>query len=164
MEHVAPPQNPLGRLVSLVLWTMRAWVVGIVERIPVEEQICDAFRQLGVPDGTAQLYEFMWLLSHAANRIINIDCVCWPQVTEDERRMLDVVALAQRGRSFEVLMLLRAMLAPPVATAAAESAARFAETLKSEGLMLPMPAHGTERYLLVSEAMERRVARSRSLH
>ena len=165
MKHdVTPPQNPLGRLESILLWTMRAWVVGIVERIPVEEQICDAFRQIGAPGGTAQLYEFMWLLSQGAHRTINVDCVCRPQVTEDERRLLDIVALSQRGRSFEALMLLRAMLTPPVAAAAAESAGRFAETLKTEGLMLPAPALGTERYLLVSEAAERRVAGSRMLH
>ena len=166
MDHglAPPPRGPLVRLEYVILWTMRAWVMGIVERIPVEEQICDAFRQIGVPGGTAQIYEFMWLLSQGACRTINIDCVCRPAVSEDERRLLDILALAQRNKSFEALMLLRTMLAPRMAVAAAESAARLAEMLGAEGVVLPAPALVTERYLLVSGLAEGRVAEKRQLH
>lgn len=66
---------PCGRLEGVLLWTMRAWVIGIVEKIPVEEQICDAFAKLGAPAAATQLYEFMWVLSQGAARTIDVDCL-----------------------------------------------------------------------------------------
>ena len=144
------PRSSLSRLESVLLWAMRAWVVGIVEKIPVEEQICDAFRQIGVPGGTAQLYEFMWVVSQGATRTIDVDCVCKARVSRDERSLLNVIALAQHERTFEALVLLRSMLEPKIAMAAVDSAARIAAMLRAEGQHLPVPTMDTDRYMFAA--------------
>ena len=45
----APTQSAAGisRQARILLWTMRAWVIGITQKIPVEEQIQDAFNRIG---------------------------------------------------------------------------------------------------------------------
>ncbi len=141
----------LPRRERILLWTMRAWVMGITEKIPVEEQIHDAFSRVGAPDATGQLFGFMWILSHGASRRIDVDCVCGQRISADERRLLDILALCQENRTFEAVALLRTMVTTgPVAVAAAESAGRVAGALSAAGFLLPPHPLETTRYMFAA--------------
>ena len=136
----------LSRQERIVLWTMRAWVIGITQKIPVEEQIQDAFNRIGAPDATGQLYGFMWILSQGASRMLNVDCVCQPRLSRDERMLLDIMALSQHERTFEAMLLLRSLVRRGSAVAAAESAIKVTRSLSAAGFILPVRSMETTRY------------------
>jgi hypothetical protein len=136
----------LSRQERILLWTMRAWVIGITQKIPVEEQIQDAFNRVGAPDATGQLYAFMWILSQGASRMLNVDCVCQSSISTDERALLDVIALSQHKRTFEAMILLRSVVRCGRAVAAGESAMKIATALTAAGFVLPVRSLETTRY------------------
>jgi hypothetical protein len=136
----------ISRQERILLWTMRAWVIGITQKIPVEEQIQDAFNRIGAPDATGQLYAFMWILSQSASRMLNVDCVCQTSLSADERTLLDIVALSQHKRTFEAMILLRAIVRRGRAVAAGETAMKVATVLTEAGFVLPIRSLETTRY------------------
>ena len=145
-ETATHPLSQLCRQERTLLWTMRAWVIGITQKIPVEEQIQDAFQRIGAPDATGQLYAFMWILSQAASRMLDVDCVCSTGISGDERALLDILALSQHGRGFEAMVLLRSMVKNTRALATAECVDGFVRTLSAAGFHLPVRALETSRY------------------
>jgi hypothetical protein len=145
-ETAAHPLSRMSQQERIMLWTMRAWVIGITQKIPVEEQIQDAFTRIGAPDATGQLYAFMWILSQGASRMLDVDCVCSTKISEDERALLDILALSQHGRSFEAMILLRSMVKSSRALATAECARDFVQALSVAGFHLPVRALETSRY------------------
>ena len=86
-------------LENLLLWSIRAWVVGLRRRIPVEERIEEVFAKISAADAAGQMYGFMWILGHCASRTIEVGCVFNPQITADERCLIAILALVQHGRS-----------------------------------------------------------------
>src|ERR1700722_19838410 len=109
-ETATHPLSRLCRQERIALWTMRAWVIGITQKIPVEEQIQDAFQRIGAPDATGQLYAFMWILSQGASRMLDVDCASSPRISADERALLYILALSHQDRTFEAMILLRSMV------------------------------------------------------
>jgi len=146
------PLSRLSRQERIALWTMRAWVIGITQKIPVEEQIEEAFGRVGAPDATGQLYAFMWILSQGACRMLDVDCVCSTSISSDERALLDILALSQHGRSFEAMILLRSMVKGTRALATAECANEFVRTLSAAGFHLPVRALETGQYAFADQA------------
>src|ERR1700760_2834107 len=141
--------HPLSRLTRqerIALWTMRAWVIGITQKIPVEEQIQEAFGRVGAPDATGQLYAFMWILSQGACRMLDVDCVCSTNISGDERALLDILALFQHGRSFEAMFLRPSRVKTPGAVAPAECATDFVRALSAAGSPRPVRALETSQY------------------
>ena len=151
-ETATHPLGQLCRQERIALWTMRAWVIGITQKIPVEEQIQDAFQRIGAPDATGQLYAFMWILSQGASRMLDVDCVCSTRISGDERALLDILALSQHGRSFEAMILLRSMVKNTRAVATAECVDDFVRTLSAAGFRLPVRSLETSRYAFADQA------------
>jgi hypothetical protein len=145
--------NRMSREERVLLWAMRAWVIGITQKLPVEEQIADAFNRIGAPDATGQLYAFMWILSQGASRMLNVDCVCQESLSGDERALLDILALSQHKRTFEAMILLRSMVRRSRALAAADSAMKVAKTLSAAGLLLPTRPLQTTRYAFPTQEL-----------
>jgi hypothetical protein len=133
---------------TIMLWAMRAWVIGITEKIPVDDRIEEAFSRIGAPDAAGQLYAFMWILSQSACRMLKVDCVCSPVVSADERALLDVLALTQSDRGFESIVILRSMIRRDRAMAAAESVRQFVRALADAGFILPVRELPTTRHVL----------------
>jgi hypothetical protein len=126
----------LFSLENLLLWSMRAWVVGLRRGIPVEERIEGAFAKIGAADAAGQMYGFMWTLGHCASRMIEVGCVCNPQITTDERCLIAILALVQHGRSGDALILLRSLFTANAAVAAIDSAQRLMACLTAAGRIL----------------------------
>lgn len=123
-------------LENLLLWSMRAWVVGLRRGIPVEERIEEVFAKIGAVGAASRMYGFMWTLGHCASRMIEVGCVCNPQITADERCFIAILALAQHGRSAEALILLRSLFTANAAVAAIDSAQRLMACLTEAGRIL----------------------------
>jgi hypothetical protein len=151
LETAAHPLSRMSRQERIMLWTMRAWVIGITQKIPVEEHIQDAFTRIGAPDATGQLYAFMWSMSQGACRMLDVDCVCSTRISEDERTLLDILALSQHGRSFEAMILLRSMVKGSRAVATAKCAGDFVQALSVAGFHLPVRALETSRYAFADQ-------------
>ena len=150
-ETVDDERASLPYLEQLLLWSMRAWVIGFCRGLPVEERLEAAFAGVGAPAAAAHLYGFMWALGHGARRLLAVDCVCRPQVSADERCLLDILALHQAGRSLEAVLLLRSLATPAAALAAGDSAARLGAALATAGRFLSPRALPTARYALADD-------------
>lgn len=132
----------LSSLENVLLWAMRAWVIGIGKRVPVEEQIVNVFTRFASPDAAGQMNGFVTILAHGAFRMINIDCVCKTLVSDDEKTLIDVFALTQHGRSSEALILLRSLVTPNAAVAAVDCAQKLMASLTAAGWFLtPQPTN-----------------------
>jgi hypothetical protein len=142
------PVRSLPAVDGVLLWAMRAWAVGMRKKIPVEEKIQNAFARIGAPDATGQLYGFMWILGQGKERILNVDCTCHPFISADERSLLDITALSQQDRSFEALLMLRAMVRPATALAAHDAAKRVAASLSAAGRFLQLRTFETRQYII----------------
>jgi hypothetical protein len=147
----------ISRQEGILLWSMRAWVIGITQKIPVEEQIQDAFNRIGAPDATGQLSGFMWILSQGANRMLNVDCVCQNSISRDERILLDILALSQHKRTFEAMVMLRSLVRRSSAVAAAESAVKVMSSLSAAKFTLPVRSMETTRHAFPTQEFRHRL-------
>ena len=138
----------LQRPEKLIVWAMRVWVVGARERIRVDEVLRGSFSRAGAPAALAVLDNMMAVIASGAARTIDISCVCHEQVSDDERRLLDVIAMFQAGDTLETPLILRSMLTPSATTSAARLIARLAEILSNAGLRLRPGPSQTRRYAL----------------
>src|SRR5690242_3544680 len=95
IEHDERADLPM--LENALLGSMRAWTIGLSRGIPVEERIEELFAKLGAPEAAGQLYGFIWIIGPCAGRAVEVDCLCNPRISDDERRLLDILALTQHG-------------------------------------------------------------------
>lgn len=154
-DEVQPRASHDERLVlpiehSALLWCMRVWVVGLHRPIGAERRIQEMLDRLGAPEAAPYVEGFMFTLSHGAMRRIAVDCPCRPRLSEDERALLDVLALAQDARPFEALLLLRGLLTPEAARAALRSAEGIGEALRRAGRLLRAPEAEVRRFALAA--------------
>lgn len=132
---------------GVLLWCMRIWVVGRSRPVAAEHRITEVLRRFGAPDASAPVERFMAALRDGAARTLGVDCVCRPRVSEDERALLDAVALVQQDRPLEALLVLRGMLTPEGAHAALRCAEELAAALTRAGRILPAPEHDVHQYV-----------------
>ena len=132
----------------LVLWAIRAWVVGIKRRIDAGEPIRAAFDKYGIPEAAYLIDGLMSVVACGASRPLAVECVCHDAVSDDERCLLAAAALHQQGCGFEARFLLRTMLAPDASNGAAEILDRLGALLADAGLTLFRWPPRTERYVL----------------
>lgn len=146
MTRHDPADIPLPPLESALLWAMRAWVIGAERHVNVAGRMASLFSLLNAPDGAGYLGGLMWVLSHGATRDLTIHCTCNPEVSEDETRLLDMMALHQEGFHADALVLLTDMMPPPAARAGCDSAARLVQVLSEAGHRLPRGLAAVWRY------------------
>jgi len=144
-------RESLPYLEQLLLWSMRAWVIGFRRSLPVADRLEEVFAGIGAPEAGTHLHGFLWALGQGARRLLAVDCVCRPQVSEDERRLLDILALYQAGRSLEAVLLLRSLATPQAALAAGDSATRLGSALAAAGRLMSPRMLPTTRHALVDE-------------
>jgi hypothetical protein len=125
---------------NALLWSMRAWVIGLCRHLDVSCRIERVLAQLGASEATYDLNGFMWALRHGALRTIEINCVCYPEVSLDERMLLDLFALQQQEEHEDAFTLLSGLVTEREAVAASESSQRVALLLAVAGNILPTPS------------------------
>src|SRR3546814_13998015 len=119
MHHALPP-NATGQRCAdlpfperLLLWAFRTWVVGLRRRIPVDEALHTAFGRIDAGTAVGLIDNFMAVVSHGAARVVNIDCPCRPEVSDDARRLLAALPPYQSGTRPAAPFLLPSQLPPP---------------------------------------------------
>jgi hypothetical protein len=132
----------------LVLWAIRAWVVGIRRRIDAGEPIRAAFDKYGIPEAGCLIDGLMSVVACGACRPLAVECVCADAVSDDEHVLLAAAALHQDGRGFEARFLLRTILSPGASNGAAEILDRLGALLADAGMQLFRWPPQTERYVL----------------
>jgi hypothetical protein len=128
---------PLTRSETLLLWAVRVWVVGHRHDMPVLPNLRTAFRDEGVPAAAEAVDDLMGFIGHGAGRTIRVNCPRCRQVTEDERLLLDVVALHQQGDALWAPFLVRAILTPAAARLSGPLFLAVADALRDGGVVLP---------------------------
>jgi hypothetical protein len=124
-----------------MLWTIRAWVIGHCHGKDAEQGIRAVFDRLGAPQGALALGQFMGAIGNGARRTIEVNCVCYPEVTDDEQALLRVLALEQYDEPDDAYATLRPMIAERHAAAACANAQRLGHLLESAGhLLRPVPS------------------------
>ena len=131
---------PLTRAETLVLWGIRAWVTGHRHDIPVMPNLRTAFRAEGAPAAAEAMDDLMGFIGRGAGRTIRVNCPRCRHVTEDERLLLDVVALHQQGETMWAPFLIRAILTPVATRLCSPLFAALAEALSDGGILLPAVA------------------------
>ena len=129
--------SPLTRAETLVLWAIRAWVAGHRHGIPVLANLRTAFRNEGAPAAAEAVDDLMGFIANGAGRTIAVNCPRCRQVTEDERLLLDVVALHQQGETLWVPFLARAILTPAATRMCGPIFAAVADALQDGDIVLP---------------------------
>jgi hypothetical protein len=146
---IVPPsdhRDELPPLEQVLLWCMRAWVIGFSRKIEVGPRIARMCAALQVPEAAGYLDGAMWAVGHGARRPVGIHCVCCEGLSADERLLLEVLELHQDERSQRAERLLRTLLRPAAAQAASDSAGRLVAALNAAGHRLaadpPFPGMG----------------------
>lgn len=127
----------------ILLWAMRAWVIGTHRRSDTAAHIRTALGMAGAYDAAPPLDRFMRALCLGATRQIRIDCICVPTVSDDERLLLDVIAHHQAGRALDGIILLHTLMDPDRAEIASREARHLAALLLQAGHRLVMPEPGS---------------------
>ncbi len=125
--------SDLPPLEALLLWTIRAWVVGQCHARDAASGINKVFAQLGAPEAAQSLEAFMHALARGGRRSVEIHCTCTPNVSDDERALLRVLALEQEEAPDESCALLAGLITERDAAAASASAYRLVNALELAG-------------------------------
>lgn len=120
----------------LIVWAMRVWVVGVRERISVDEVLRGAFARAGASRALPVLDNVMAVIAGGAARIIDVACVCHEEISADERTLLDVIALFQAGDTLETPLMLRSFLTPQAAMSVAPLIEHLATALSDARFVL----------------------------
>lgn len=121
--------NILSRTDGLLLWSIRAWAIGLNRRLDIVAPLREAFDEFGIAAAAELVDALMCIVTCGAVRTPVIECVCDPCVSEDEGRLLAAAALHQAGHSFEARFLLREVLTPAASCDAGEILARLGAVL-----------------------------------
>jgi hypothetical protein len=132
----------------LLIWAVRAWVIGLKRRIDSAEPIRAAFGKYGIPEAVYLIEALMSVLARGASRPLAVECVCHDTISDDERCLLAAAALHQGRQGFEARFLLRTMLSPTASSGAAEILDRLGALLADAGLSLYRWPPKSERYVL----------------
>jgi hypothetical protein len=151
-----PPGTPiasacLARSDRLLLWAIRAWVIGFKRRWDVIEPLRAAFDRFGIADAAELLDAVMSVVACGATRCLAVECVCAAHVTADESRLLAAVALHQANRGFEARFLLREILTRAASRDAGELLDRMGAVLSTAAHTLTIWNTDTGRYLFRAE-------------
>ncbi len=123
-----------------VLWSIRAWVIGVCCSIPVERRITKVLTKVAGQHAAQSLFGFALAITSGAQRKISISCMCNDQINRDEQALIDILSLYQRDRNVEAMMLLRSIVTAQAATQARESGEEFSQLLLASGHWLAPPS------------------------
>jgi hypothetical protein len=136
----------LPTLENALLWTMRAWVIGRCRNRDTAGRIAEVFGKLGAPACARHLDGFMTALGRGAIRCLEVNCVCHPEVSDDEAVLLEIFALQQQEHYDEAYELLAGMTTEFSAAAGCDSANQLALALRDAGQGLSVNLHAVVRF------------------
>ncbi len=76
---------------QLMLWAIRTWVRGYHLRTSVETVLFEAFSSVQAPQAAGLIDRIMLNIVHGRSRTIEINCLCYTGIGDDERVLLDAL-------------------------------------------------------------------------
>lgn len=143
--------DALPELEGALLWSIRAWALGLSRGVAVAEEIRAMYGDLGTPEAAHCLDGFMAALNNGATRMLDVNCVCHPGVSADEFDLLDVLALQQEGRQDDARALLGRMVAPAEAAEGTAWIARLIARLNDVGHRMPRASDALRRHAFTAQ-------------
>jgi hypothetical protein len=152
-QHAGSPDERLALSLEqgVLLWCMRASVIGLKRGIDVEARIDGMLEALGAPAASVWLRQFVVALSAGCTRMIEVRCVCRKRLDPDERALLDVLSLAQAMRRFEALLVLRGFVTQAGAQDALRGAEGVGAALAQAGRFLPEPEQEVRHFAMTPD-------------
>jgi hypothetical protein len=136
MENGTQRVSDLPSLEGLMLWTIRAWVIGHCHGRDAARGIHAVCDRLGVPEAAFAIGHFMAAIGNGARRTIEVNCVCYPDVSDDEMRLLRALALEQYEAPEDAYDTLTVMIGERYVATACASAQRLVHLLEAAGHLL----------------------------
>jgi hypothetical protein len=130
---------------QFLLWSVRIWVAAYHQQRSPMPALERAFVFLGSPAGASLLDRAMTALGEAGRRQIDVRPPCYRALSEDERRILDIATLAQRGDADAPRFLLLSLVAPDRRRTVEARLRDLARDLAAVGLDLASPAPPADR-------------------
>ena len=96
---------------GVLLWSMRAWVLGLMRSTDMGARIRGAFAGVDAADAAAGLSGFMEALDGGGIRTIDVGRMCNPRISADEHLLLGIFVSVQAGRTADAARVLRGMVA-----------------------------------------------------
>lgn len=121
---------------GVLLWSMRAWVLGLARSTSMADRIHAAFAGVEAEDAAPSLIELMETLDHGGIRTIEVERMCNPAISADERLLLGVFARVQAGDVASAAAILRGMIAHASVAAALHRVEDVASALLDAGHLL----------------------------
>ena len=124
----------LNRDERLLLWGMRTWTAGVRAGVPVASHLTRHFTAEGAETAVPTLDAVMAILHASGMRAFHHpQCRC---LGDEERLLLDILALHQRGEDGAALFLTRLLLTPGAARLLGSSLHALAMALLASGVRL----------------------------
>ncbi len=136
----------LSPLEGALLWSMRAWALELSRGISTAGEIAALYGGLGIPEGAAILDAMMLALNSGATRMLDVNCVCHPDLSADELDLVDLLALQQEGRHEDAVAMLCSMATPQDAVVIAHRAGALVELIHQAGFRLPRGSAALRRH------------------
>lgn len=121
---------------GVLLWSMRAWVLGLARSTDMSARIRGAFAGIEAEDAAPGLSGFMQAVEDGGIRAVDVGRMCSHRVTEDERLLLAIFRMVQAGEAAPAARALRGMVASGSVAAALASADDVASALLDAGHLL----------------------------
>ena len=136
MHSILDERAALPSAQGVLLWSMRAWVLGLARSLDMGARIRGAFAGLDAEDAAASLTGFMEALDDGGIRTIDIGRMCSLGITADERLLLGVFSAVQAGQASKAAAALRGMVAARSVPVALDRAEDVASALLDAGQQL----------------------------
>ena len=140
MNSILDERAALPSAQGVLLWSMRAWVLGLARSVDMGVRIRGAFAGFDAEDAAASLAGFMEALDDGGVRTIDIGRMCSLGVTVDERLLLGIFSAVQAGQAGKAAAVLRGMVAARSIPVALDWAEDVASALLDAGQQLAFPA------------------------
>lgn len=121
---------------GVLLWSMRAWVLGLARSTDMTARIRGAFAGIEAEDAAPGLSGFMQAVEDGGIRAVDVGRMCSHKVTADERLLLEVFRTVQAGDVASAARTLRGMVASGSVASALGCADDVASTLLDAGHLL----------------------------
>jgi hypothetical protein len=157
----AQDRNDLGFAEQVLLWAIRVWVVGYHHQRPATTVLDSAFEFLGAPNAAALLNRAMMAVGAAGRRQIDIRPPCYRELSADERRLLEILGLAQQTNADAYRFLLLSLIKPHERQPSEALLRALARDLLQAGMVLDRPAAGGRPGLPVSRQVAGKVTVTR---
>lgn len=156
-----PDRNALSFPNQFLLWAIRLWVAGYHQQRPAMTVLERAFAFLGAPNAAALLNRAMMAVGAAGRRQIDIRPPCYRELSADERRLLEILGLAQQTNADAYRFLLLSLIKPHERQPSEGLLRALARELLQAGMVLDTPAAGGRPGLPVSRQVAGKVSVTR---